>query len=342
MSGILAATRSVDRNAAQQREIAEHFSSAQHNRGERVVGDRNGQAGFLADALVEILDERAAAGEHDATVADVGGKLRWGALERDADGVDDGRDIFGERFADFAVVNRDRARHALDQVAAFDFEGHRLFERVRRANFDFDLFGGALTDEQVIFPFQVVHYGFVHFVSGDADRTRIDDSAHGDDSDVRGAAADIDDHVSGGLLDGQAGADGGSHGLFDEIDFAGASAIGGVLHGAFFNRRDFAGNSDNDPWMNENAAIVGLLNEVGEHFFGHLEIGDYPVLHRFDGHHVARSSSEHFLGLAADGHYFTVRLINGDDGRLVHDDAFAAGEDECVRRSEVDGQVRRE
>src|SRR5215467_4430475 len=81
---------SVDANLTQQLEIAEHLASTEHYRSQRIVGDRNGQAGFLADALVEILEQCAAAGEDDAAVADVGGKFGRGALESDPYGVDDG------------------------------------------------------------------------------------------------------------------------------------------------------------------------------------------------------------------------------------------------------------
>ena len=72
-----------------------------------------GKPGFFANALVEILEQRAAAGEHDAAVADVGGKFGRSALQSDADGVHDGGDAFGERFADFAVVDGDGARARL-------------------------------------------------------------------------------------------------------------------------------------------------------------------------------------------------------------------------------------
>src|SRR5215472_12528456 len=74
----------VDADHAQQLEVAEHFSRTEHYRRQGIIGDGNGQAGFLADALVEILQQRAATGEHNAAVANVGGKLRRCALERHA------------------------------------------------------------------------------------------------------------------------------------------------------------------------------------------------------------------------------------------------------------------
>src|ERR1700679_1718715 len=52
----------IDRNRAQQFEIAEHFSGSQHHRRQRIVGNRYRQPGLFADALVEVLEQRAAAG----------------------------------------------------------------------------------------------------------------------------------------------------------------------------------------------------------------------------------------------------------------------------------------
>src|ERR1035437_1583775 len=83
--------RLVYRHTAQQPEIAEHLARAEHDRRQRIIRDRNWQAGLFADALVEILKQRAAAGKHDAAVADIGRKFRWRPLERDAAGVEDGR-----------------------------------------------------------------------------------------------------------------------------------------------------------------------------------------------------------------------------------------------------------
>jgi hypothetical protein len=86
---------SIDRNEPQQSEIAQHFPGAQDDGSERIVRNRNGQTGFLAYALIEILDQRATTRKHDAAIADVRGKLRRGALESYANRVEDRSDAFG-------------------------------------------------------------------------------------------------------------------------------------------------------------------------------------------------------------------------------------------------------
>ncbi len=56
---------------------------------QRIVGDVHGHLGRLRDPAIEAGEERAAAGEDDALVHDVGHELRWGLLDRVLDRVDD-------------------------------------------------------------------------------------------------------------------------------------------------------------------------------------------------------------------------------------------------------------
>src|SRR5271165_310413 len=49
----------INRDLAQQLEVAQHLSRAQHHAAQRIIGNGNRQPGFLANALVEILHQRA-------------------------------------------------------------------------------------------------------------------------------------------------------------------------------------------------------------------------------------------------------------------------------------------
>ena len=89
----------------------------------------------------------------------------------------------------------------------------------------------------------------------------------------------------------------------------------------------------------QHAAVVRFLNEVGEHLLGDFEVGDDAVLHGLDGHDVAGRAAEHLLGFAADGLDFSGVLVDGDDGRLVDDDALALGKDQRVGGAQIDGEV---
>ena len=98
------------------------------------------------------------------------------------------------------------------------------------------LFGGALAEREAVLLLDELDDRVVELVAADADRLARDDAAERDDRDLGGAAADVDDHVAGRLLHGQAGADGRGHGLFDDVGrLAGAGVLGGLLHGALLD-----------------------------------------------------------------------------------------------------------
>src|SRR5271168_1103245 len=81
----------VDANLPQQFEVAQHLSRAQHHRRQRIVGDGDRQSSFLAYTLIQIFQQRAAARQHDSAIAYVGGKIGRCPLQRDTNGIQDGR-----------------------------------------------------------------------------------------------------------------------------------------------------------------------------------------------------------------------------------------------------------
>src|SRR5580698_3600271 len=320
----------LDRNLAQELEVREHFAGAEDDTAERIVGDRDGQSGFFTDTLIEILDECAAAGKHDAAVADVGGELGGRTFERHSDGVHDGRNAFAEGLANFAVVYGDGLGHTFNQITALDFHGQRLVERVGGADFHLNLLGSALTDQEVIFPLEVIHDGLIHLIAGHANGARINDSAKRDDCDVGSAAANVDDHVAAGLSDWQTRANGGHHGLLHQVNFTRLGAIGGIHDGPLFNLRDFRGYADHDSRMHEHLAVMRFLDEVVQHLFRDFEIGDDSIFHRLDRHDVAGRAPQHFFGFFADGLDFVGVLVQGNDRGFVDDDALTARIHQCV------------
>src|SRR6266852_5602640 len=104
----------VYRNLAQQTEIAEHAAGPEDHRGQWIVGNRHRQSSFFPNTFIQILEQGTSAGEHDPAVADIGAQLGRCALQRDADCIDDGSDALSQGFADFGVVDGNRARHAFN------------------------------------------------------------------------------------------------------------------------------------------------------------------------------------------------------------------------------------
>src|SRR5512143_3098308 len=59
----------------QQLQVVEHLARAEDDGRQRVLGDEDRQLGLLADPLVQVLEQSAAAGQDDAPVDDVGREL---------------------------------------------------------------------------------------------------------------------------------------------------------------------------------------------------------------------------------------------------------------------------
>ena len=69
--------------------VFERDAAALHDAVERFFGDVNGQARLFLQKLIEVAQERAAPGEHEAVLGDVRAEFGRGLFERVLDGDDD-------------------------------------------------------------------------------------------------------------------------------------------------------------------------------------------------------------------------------------------------------------
>ncbi len=181
----------------------------------------------------------------------------------------------------------------------------------------------------------------VELVARGADGLGDHDAAHGDDGDLGGAAADIDDHRARRILDGQVCADGCCHGLLDEVGLARAGLDGRLEDGALLDGGDAGGHAHDDARTRRPgiAALAGLLDEVVEHDLGDVEVGDDAVLERALGDDRAGGAADHALGVGTHREDAVLAAVDGDDRGLVQDDALTAHRDQRVCRAQVDGEV---
>src|SRR4051794_17446258 len=75
-----------DGHLLQQIELIQYLAGAEGDAGQRVLALRDRQVRFLAKQMIETAQQRAAAGEHDALVDDIGGQLGRRPLEARAHG----------------------------------------------------------------------------------------------------------------------------------------------------------------------------------------------------------------------------------------------------------------
>ena len=167
-----------------------------------------------------------------------------------------------------------------------------------------------------------------------------DDPAEREDRDLGRAAADVDDEAPGRFADRQAGADRRGHRLLDQPRPARAGVEGGVAHGALLDLGHARRDAEEHPRSrDEPDPIVDPVHEVLDHLLGDVEVADDAVAQRADRDDVRGCPADHPLRLGADRQHPAGLGVDGDDGRLAHDDAAVADMDQRVGGPEVDPDV---
>src|SRR5262249_42904237 len=129
----------------------------------------------------------------------------------------------------------------------------------------------------------------------------------------------------------------------NEIDVPRTGPLGAVEDGPLLDRGDAARYGDDDPRAQAPAAPAGLVDEVAEHGFAELEVGNHAVLQRAHGGDRLGGPAEHLAGELAYGRPapedFTRPFFERHDRGLVEYDPAPLDGDEGVGGPEIDGEV---
>ena len=102
---------------------------------------------------------------------------------------------------------------------------------MRRTDRHLDVFGGPLTQEQIVLTSGVGNDVLIHLVARNANAARRHDAAEAGDGNLSGAAADVHDHAAVRLTYRKAGSDRCGHRLLDKADPTCTGSNGSVAHG---------------------------------------------------------------------------------------------------------------
>ena len=279
-------------------------------------------AGVGLNKLVKAPQQRAAAGHHDAVGGDVGHQLGGSALQNAVDGLQNAAGDLLEGLDHLAGGDGEHTGQAGHQAAALDLHSDLLGAGEHAADGHLQLLSGAVADEDVVLAADILHHSLVELVAGDLDGSGLYHTAQGDDGDVGGTAADVYHHVAIGLGDVDAGADGGGHGLLNEVSPAGTSLDAGVHHGALLDLGDAGRHADEQAGLEEGEG-GHLPNKLLQHPLGHVVVGDDALTQRTHGNDVAGGTAQHGLGVGAHLQQLAGILVHGHHGGLAQDHALA-------------------
>src|SRR3990167_3898252 len=321
----------------------QRLAAATSHAGQRVFGNDHRQAGFLGQQLVEVTQQGATTGQHQATLGDVGGQLRRRLLQGAFHRLNDGRQGFLQRFQHFVGVQGEGTWDAFGQITAAHVDFTHFAAWVGRADFLLDALGGGFADQRTVVTAHVSDDGFVETVATHADGFGVDHTVQRDQGDFSGPTTDIHNHRAASFFNRQAGTDGGSHRLFDQEHFASTGTEGRLTNGTTLNLSRFARHADQYARRRlQEAVFVNLVDEVLQHLLADAEVGDHAVFHRTDGGDVARRTTEHALGLGTHGHHAFLVVGAGTNrhyGRFVEHNAALAHVNQGIGSTQVDRKI---
>jgi hypothetical protein len=91
--------------------------------------------------------------------------------------------------------------------------------------------------------------------------------------------------------------------------------------------------------MHQHFPVVRLLDEVVQHFFRYLEVGNHTVLHWLNSHNVARRPAQHLFGFFAYGLNFAGVFVDRHDGGLIYHNALAFGIHQRIGRPQINSEI---
>src|SRR5689334_2223016 len=129
-------------------EVFQTLTRAQHHRVERPSRSVDRHARFGLDDVLEPDELRAATGDDDALLHDVGRELGWCLVERDLHRVDDRGSRFLDGFADLDGGDHDRLGKSTHEIAPAHLGVDLFLERPRARELHLYFFGSAFAERE--------------------------------------------------------------------------------------------------------------------------------------------------------------------------------------------------
>ena len=188
----------------------------------------------------------------------------------------------------------------------------------------------------------IVYNRAVQCITCHTQRGACNNAAKGNDSNLACAAADINNHAAGRLCNGQTCTNCRCHGFFNQIGvlFLGACGNGSLQNGALFYLCYAGRHTDYNARLGpKERAYIRLIDEITQHSLCYVKVCDNAVLHGADGNDIAGGTPDHILRFVADSQNLSGVCVDGNNGRLIHDDSFFSHIDKGIGSTQVNSHI---
>ena len=197
---------------------------------------------------------------------------------------------------------------------------------------------GALADGDAVLVAHMLEDLLIVVVAGHPHAGGLDLAAQAQHRNVRGAAADVDDHPAVGLGDVDAGAEGCSDGLINEVDLTRTGGHDRLDHGVALDAGDGRRHTDRHAGL-DHVGAVHLIDEPADELAGHGVVADDAVLQREDRGNIVRGAAHHGQRLVADLQHRVLAGIHRHHAGLIEHHAGALLRDDDGRGTKVDTDI---
>ena len=277
----------------------------------------------------------------DTALHDVRGQLRRRSLKNPADGLDNGSAWAFHGFMGLGGREGDGACRRIQLIHTPDKDRAVLIQRHGGSKVFLDILRRLAADQNAAFAPEIIGDGVVEFIASHLDALGNDQAAEGDDRDIGGPCADVDDQVPDRVINRQTRTDGSGKRLLDQEDMLRSG------HAYGFGQR-FAvyivqptGDGDDDLRLPEIRNANRFPDEIFKHQFGNVKISNLAIADRRDGNQGIRRAPVQEAGFIPDGtDSMAVFPVKDHERRLGYHDAPPSDVDIDIFRTQVDTDIR--
>src|SRR5690606_39245094 len=211
-----------------------------------------------------------------------------------------------------------------------------VFRKISLHERRLEMLGRFLADLQAAVTSKMCGYHLIDLVAAEPFRCRVNDRAFRDNRYVRGSGADVDDGRGTFIGRKNPCAKGSSEALFHHEYLSDPGLLRRVQQGTLFDMRYVRDHAHHGLERYVGSARLRLFYKMREQLFRSFEIADNTADHRCGHDDIAALAAAHVGGLLAKGDDLFRQLVNGDQGRLIDDDAALANGDDGAGRTEID------
>src|SRR3989344_5907310 len=210
-----------------------------------------------------------------------------------------------------------------------------IINRYRRSDFNFYVFGGAVSDRKVVGSFYMVRDRGIKFIACYFYGGSGYNSSQRNNRNIGGSPTDIHHHMPRGLIDRNSGTYGGQNRFFYHIGGFCPRLHRRLNHGSAFGGSNTRGNRNHNLGAKKPDFSGSFVYKIAKHRLGYTVIGNHSIAKGPIGHDSIGGTAYHISRFVPHRQNGIVNFGDGNYGRLVYGHASLGNKHQSVGSPEI-------